>query len=509
MRLTLEPDVGTLIARVSALLSARGVRAWATGGFLRDSILGRTIGDIDLTIDGDPLDVGRVVADDLGGHYVVLDAERRHVRIARPDGPNVDITPLRAADITGDLRQRDFTINAMAVDLPTVGEEFELLDSTSGMEDLHDRSVRMIAEQRLVDDPLRLLRGVRIATQLEFALETETAGAIRRQAASILDVAPERQREEIARIFSTDRAGAGVRLLEELGLFAHVFQEMVVTRGVEQPKEHTYDVLGHCMAAVEYLDVVLAEDEQSAPRYESLPNLPYWRVFWDELAACEGLREYLREPLAGDFDRRGLLKFCGLLHDIGKPATKSFEANGRMRFFGHSDAGAKLAAKLMRRLRFSSREVSMVKAMIEAHLRPLQMAQSGGPSRRAVYKFFRDTGEAGIETLILSIGDHLATVAHRVNPDHFRQHAALIAHIIRTRFEDNSVVSPPRLVDGDDLMAAFGLEPGETVGRLLEAIRESQAAGEVIDREEALALAGRMLDASEGAPRANLKRPAG
>jgi poly(A) polymerase len=160
----------------------------------------------------------------------------------------------------------------------------------------------------------------------------------------------------------------------------------------------------------------------------------------------------------------------------------------------------------MRRLRFSAREVSMVKAMIEAHLRPLQMAQSGSPSRRAVYKFFRDTGEAGIETLILSIGDHLATVAQRVNPEHFRQHAALIAHIIKVRFEDTSVVSPPRLVDGDDLMAAFGVEPGETIGRLLEAIRESQAAGEVTDREQALALAGRMLDSDDGTT-TNLKRP--
>ena len=139
----------------------------------------------------------------------------------------------------------------------------------------------------------------------------------------------------------------------------------------------------------------------------------------------------------------------------------------------------------------------MVCAMIEAHLRPMQMAQStpGEPTRRAIYRFFRDTAEAGIDTLFLSLADHVGTVGPRLDMDGFRRHVALVNHILAKRFEDVEVVSPPRLLRGDELIAALGLSPGPVVGELLEVIREAQAAGEVVTRDQALALArARLVD---------------
>jgi poly(A) polymerase len=164
-----------------------------------------------------------------------------------------------------------------------------------------------------------------------------------------------------------------------------------------------------------------------------------------------------------------------------------------MRFFGHSEKGAEMASRLMRRLRFSSREVETVAAMIDAHLRPVQLGQQGAPSKKAVYRFFRDTREAGIETLFLSLADHLASVGPRINRDGFRQHVALTSYILRMRFGEEQIVSPPRLIDGDALMAALGLEPGPVVGELLEAVREAQATGEVDTVEQALAFARERL----------------
>ena len=164
---------------------------------------------------------------------------------------------------------------------------------------------------------------------------------------------------------------------------------------------------------------------------------------------------------------------------------------------GHGDTGAEIGGRRMRRLRFSSRECEIVARMIEAHLRPVQMAQDRAPTKRAVYRYFRATGEAGVDTLFLSLADHLGTVGPNISWDGFRAHVAVVSHILHLRFEDEGVTSPPKLVSGDDLMRELGLKPGALLGVLLEAVREAQADGEVSTREEALALARQRLADTE------------
>jgi len=290
------------------------------------------------------------------------------------------------------------------------------------------------------------------------------------------------------RMLAAPQAGRGMRLLDGLGLLSALLPEMDVTRGVEQPKEHHHDVFGHSIAVVEALDTLLAVEPPDDER-----NGRLWRELWSALEWWEGGRDYFVEPVTAGTPRRALVKLCGLLHDIGKPATKTFEESGRMRFFGHSDTGAEITGRLMRRLRFSSREREIVMRMIEAHLRPVQMAQDRAPTKRAVYRYFRATGEAGIGTLFLSLADHLGTVGPNVRREGFRAHVAVVSHILHLRFADEGVTSPPKLVSGDDLMRDLGLEPGALLGELLEAIREAQAAGDVGTPEEALALARERL----------------
>ncbi len=485
-----------LLGEIAAFCDARGLAAYATGGFLRDALLGVPIHDIDLTVAGDPLEMGPPLANALAGTYFPLREERGQARILLGGRDlHVDLMPLRAPDIEADLRLRDYTVDALGAGLGELaGGDAQIIDPTGGFADLRARVVRMTGENALVDDPLRLLRGPRIATQFGFQIEPQTVEAIRRNAGSLPAAAVERQRDELIRIFATERAADGVRLLDQLGLFARVLPEMEVTRGVEQPKEHHYDVLGHSLAAVGALDILLGKQRPAAS-----PPRQLWDEVWGALDWCTGLREYFCEEIVPGTPRRALLKLCGLLHDIGKPETKSIEAGGRMRFFGHSDAGARLAGGLMRRLRFSSRETAMVEAMIGAHLRPVQLGESaegGRPSKRAIYRFFRDTADAGIETLFLSLADHLATVGANVSMDGFRRHVALTAYILHFRFDDEAIFSRQHLVDGDDLMAALGIGPGALVGELLEAVREAQAAGEIETREQALLLARARLEES-------------
>jgi putative nucleotidyltransferase with HDIG domain len=493
-----DAPLRALLGEIAAFCDARSVEVFATGGFLRDAFLGAPIHDIDLTIAGDPLTIGPPLAEALGGTYFPLREERGQARILLAGrGLHIDLMPLRGTDIEADLRLRDYTVDALGAALGELaGGEAQVIDPTGGFVDLRVGVLRMTGEGALLDDPLRLLRGPRIATQFGFRIEPETASAIHRNAGRISEAAAERQRDELIRIFATEHAAEGVRLLDALGLFVRVLPEMEVTRGVEQPKEHHHDVLGHSLAAVGVLDMLLSEK-----RPEESPSRELWDEVWGELAWCAGLRDYFREEIVPGTPRRALLKFCGLLHDIGKPETKSIQADGRMRFFGHSDVGARIAGGLMRRLHFPTRETAMVEAMIDAHLRPVQLGEQGAPTKRAIYRFFRDTAGAGIDTMFLSLADHLGTVGPNVSMEGFRRHVALTSHILHVRFDDEATLSPPRLVDGDDLMAALGIGPGVVIGDLLEAVREAQAAGEIETREQALSLArARLAESGASAP---------
>ena len=485
----LEAPFRAILSELAAVLSVERVNAWATGGFLRDVLLGREVKDLDITIEADPLRIGPDIAKMFGGNYFPLDAERGRVRVLlAAHDMHLDLMPL-AGSIEDDLRTRDFTIDAMAAPLNELAAgSIRLIDPTTGLPDLQDRIVRQVSERALLDDPLRLLRGVRLAVLLDFGIEPKTAEAIRRHSAVVERVAMERQRDELVQILRTPRGGPGLRLMDELGLHDRVLPEMAVTRGVEQPKEHYWDVFNHCLAVVEGLDMMLRESEPEAEPARSL-----WNELWGRLEWWEGGRQHFMTEFVPNTHRCSLTKLAGLLHDIGKPETKSFDDTGRIRFLGHADIGAQSATRMMQRLRFSGRETALVSAMIEAHMRPVQMAQQQAPSRKAVYRFFRDTGEAGIDTLFLSLADHLGTMGPRVELDGWRRHVAVIDYVLRMRLKERVVIEPPKLVDGDDLMSALGIPPGPRVGELLELVREAQAAGEVSTREDAIALARREM----------------
>ena len=212
------------------------------------------------------------------------------------------------------------------------------------------------------------------------------------------------------------------------------------------------------------------------------------------------VEKHFGEEASPGHGRAGVLKLGGLLHDIAKPDTRTIDATGRMRFFGHAREGAAKAGPILRRLRFSGAEVRLVEAMVREHLRPLQIAKDGPPSRRALFRYFRDCGDAAIDVLFLSLADHLATVGPRLEWGGWRGHVAVIKHILTQRFAAETL--PPmadRLLTGHDLMEALGVSPGPLVGQLLAVVEEAQGAGEVRSREEGLALARRELDRRAGA----------
>jgi putative nucleotidyltransferase with HDIG domain len=293
-------------------------------------------------------------------------------------------------------------------------------------------------------------------------------------------------------IFGSARAAAGLRLADGIGLLSPLLPELDEMRGVEQPKQHHWDVFNHGIEAVAAMDVILASGEPADPLGGQL-----WRELWGRLSWWGSARERWAEETSPGVPRFAVLKLCALLHDIGKPRTRTVEAGGRIRFFGHSEAGADIAAAVLRRLHCPSAVVSDVTSMINAHLRPLQIAQFGPPSRRAVYRFFRDTGAAGPDTLFLSLADHLATAGPRVTAAGWQRHVAVVDYLLRMSVEQRTVDRAPALLTGDDIMRDLGLEPGRRVGELLELVREAHSVGEISTRDEALLLARRHLERKE------------
>jgi poly(A) polymerase len=475
-----------LILRVCRLLRESNLTGYVVGGWVRDNLLGREADDIDFAVDGDGLDAAAHVAGDLNGKCVTLDKVNRVARVVMPEAVTRD-TPrctLDFATLQGtleqDLTRRDFTINAIALDLREDGQ-VKVVDPGGGLQDLKNRLVRATGDGVFAADPVRLVRAVRLAATLDLSVDPGTEAILRRDAHLISRVAGERTREELLLLFAEPGSGGCLAYLQELGLLTAVFPELAVTRGVVQPNEHYWDVLDHSIRTVEALDYVLRRGTWQYAGETALEETP-WPPDVETYFECE---------LAHGSTRRTLLKLSALLHDIAKPQTMSVEESGKVRFLGHGQEGAAIAVAILERLRFGTREKRFVETAVKYHLRPTQMGWPELPTRRAIYRYFRDTGEAGVGILFLSLADHLATRGPAFHLSNWQIHTRTIRHILSQKQDEPQRES--RLIDGHDIMSAFRLNPGRQVGELLEMVHEAQAAGEVATREEALEMVRSVL----------------
>ncbi len=511
MKLFISSRALSLLIRVSDFLTGRGVQSYLTGGFVRDALLKRATADIDIALADDALTVAPALATAISGRYVPLDEVNRVGRVvtANEGAPSangrwqIDLSTIRG-DIENDLRQRDFTVGAIAADIAAVAGQAQavgkqgsrkqpqerlheidvpLIDPSDGGKDLSQGVIRAVTETAFTADAIRLLRAVRLAAELGFTIEAETESLIRRHCRHITGAAAERVREELLRLFSSPESGGFVRYLDTLGLLTAIIPELAPLKGVKQPPEHFWDVFDHSLETVATTGFLLRQGTLEYATDQVLEAVPWSAT----------LAEHFAQPVSSGSTRGSLLKLAALLHDIAKPETKTIHEDNRMRFLGHAQQGAATVVGILERLRFSTREIKLVAAAVQYHLRPVQMSNQGLPTRRAIYRYFRDTADAGIDTLYLSLADHLAARGPRLNPADWQEHARMVDYVLEQHSQEESLVVPPKMIDGHDLINVFGLSPGPRFGELLESLREAQAAGEVATREEAIAYISRQL----------------
>jgi UTP:GlnB (protein PII) uridylyltransferase len=346
----------------------------------------------------------------------------------------------------------------------------------------------MVSPGALADDPLRLLRAARLAIELEFEIDPATADEIRRLAPRLIEAAPERRRDEFMRILASPGSAHGVRLMDSLGLLPVLIPEFDAARGCEQPGDfHYYDVFDHCIEALRVADWMLAAEEPQSPDLR-----PMRTALWDGLAFYP-LREYLDEPTGGH-SRLVLTKLATLLHDIAKPQTLSRDASGRIHFYGHSEQGAEIGRAVCTRLRLGNKETHFVKGLIEEHLRPPQLSQSGHPTDRAIFKFFRDLSDGAPACLLLSMADAASAHGPRIERSRWERHVAYIGYVLERGTSQAQTLGGRHFVSGDTLIRALELQPGPEVGRLLAALDEARATGAIATEDEAIRMARQLLE---------------
>ena len=444
------------VAALAKAFAAAGRELALVGGPVRDALIGRETHDLDFTTDAQPDEILKIVTPisaaqwDIGREFGTIGA--------RVGGEQVEITTYRADSydgttrkpvvafgdsIDGDLVRRDFTVNAMALLLP----ERKLVDPTGGVEDLVRGILRTPIDPRISfgDDPLRMLRAARFASQLEFSVDPDTLAAIEQLRETIQIVSAERIQSELMRLLGTDDPTRGIRILVETGLLAQFLPEIPALRLEVDEHHHHKDVYEHSLTVLRQ-----AIDLEHSRHPGAAPDLP--------------------------------LRLAALLHDIGKPSTRKLEPGGAVTFHHHDVRGARLARKRLRELRFDSATTDTVTKLIELHLRFFGYAE-GAWTDAAVRRYVRDAGDE-LERL------HILTRADVTTRNKRKAHMLAAAYDdIEQRIgelaaqEELDAIRPD--LDGNQIQEILGVKPGRVVGEAYRFLLDLRLDEGVLGPEEA------------------------
>ncbi len=449
----------------AARAALAGERAWLVGGAVRDRLLGRDTADADLVLAGDPARAARRLARAAGGTAFPLSEAFGHWRVVGPGQAwQADLAPLAGGSIEDDLRRRDFTVNAIAEPL-SGGPP---IDPSGGAADLEAGVLRMVAPAAFDADPLRVLRLVRLATELGLDPDADTVAAARMRAPRLGEVAGERVFAELRRVLVTERPLEGMALMDAVAATDVVLPELAALRGVEQSAYHHLDVHDHTLAV---LAEVVALERDPAPLGEH-----------GRAASAR-----LHEPLADELTGWGALRLGALYHDVAKPTTRQTFPGGRIGFPGHDAEGAEMARAALTRLRVSERLRAHVAGLARHHLRLGFLVHDAPLSRREVYRYLAACEPVEVDVTVLSVADRLATRGRKAD-EAIARHLDLADGMLGEALAWRGA-RPAPLVRGDELAIALGIEPGPELGRLLAEVEEARFAGEVSTREEAVAWA--------------------
>lgn len=453
-------------------------KIYLVGGFLRDFFLNRKSKrcDLDFAVDKNAISQARSFAKKIKAGFVVLDKEHGCARVVKfkdNKAYTFDFADFRCKDIKKDLLKRDFTINALALDLADLKKfpklESRIIDPALGLRDLKRKIIKATSNKSFKDDSLRIMRAFSLSAELEFEIDNKTLALIKKEKKSLADSAFERIRDELFKILDTSDSHSIIKKLDSLKILELILPEIKVMQNIEQGPYHHLDVWGHSKEALKKLEQFLAELEKN-----------------------EDISDYLNQALTASRRRHQLLKLGVLLHDIGKPDAMHVEGE-KLTFHGHERLGLMFAKSIAERLKLSNIEEGALRLMILWHLRPGYLSDIKILSPRAKFRFFRDARDEAVSILLISLADQRATRGPLTKHKDRKHHEQMIGDLINEYFRLKKQKPFKRLIDGKDLIKKLKLKPGVMFGKILKEAEEYQATGKIKTKTEALELAKKIV----------------
>ncbi len=450
--------------KITGMLSP-DMRLCLVGGCLRDYLLGHSVSDWDLVMEGDLETFVRDLANSTGSSLVALDEKRGIYRVIPRNNPQIYLDIARSRGSIGqDLTLRDFTINAIGLDL----KNREILDPSNGIEDLRGRVLRVCHPESIKDDPLRILRGYRLSAGFSLEILGETLSLMMAGREGLRRIAPERIRDELFLMLKMPGSWGVFFQLQKDRVLEIIFPDIIPMEGMAQNSFHRYDVLKHSLECLRQVEILMQSGFSS---------------FGD---MGGDLGDYCGKILKGGRSRGQLLKLACLLHDVGKPRSRRVEG-GVLYFIGHHEMGKDIWRNIGQELKLSNQEIQMGSCLILHHMDPVFMPQMRDPLRQkeSIYRFFWDTRIWAPGVLMLSFADVEAGMGTALRPEMIRIHHQFSLDLARRYFRGDSLAHPPKFLDGNEVIRILGIPPGPGVGKILQDLDRASALGLVADKEGA------------------------
>ncbi|MBI2053980.1 MAG: HD domain-containing protein [Candidatus Staskawiczbacteria bacterium] len=426
-------------------LQKAGFEAYIVGGCARDFLLEREPKDWDITTNAKPEEIQKIFPDSFYENSFLTVSVRTGSKNAKLR--EIEITTYRseakysdkrhpdqvkfAKTLEEDLARRDFTINAIAIDLKInklrnslkiENCKLKIVDPFGGQEDLKNKTIRAVgnAEERFNEDALRMMRAVRFAATLNFEIEKNTAEAIKKNSPWMKEISEERIRDEFLKIIMSERAAEGVEILRELGLLKHIIPELEEGFGVSQNKHHIYDCYQHLLKSLEY-------------------------------AVKKKFNLHVR--------------LAALFHDIAKPRVKRGEGE-EATFYNHEIVGAKMTFSILNRLKFPKKDVEKISKLVKFHLFYYNV---GEVSESSVRRLVKNVGSENIDELLeVRQADRIGSGVPKAEPYKLRHLKYIIEKISK-----DPISAKMLKINGDDIMKLLKIKPGPKVGHILDILLKS------------------------------------
>jgi len=444
--------------------------SFLVGGFLRDYLLKKKNFDIDIIVGKDEKRAVEKVAKVFKTTYFPLDEERGIWRIIYKKF-FIDIAKISEDSLLEDLKRRDFTVNSLCINIKSIKKYIEkekIVDYFNGKKDIEKKIIRMIDEKNIKDDPLRILRAFRISSQINFKIEKKTLSCILKYRKLLKTISGERIRDELWKILENDNSHIYINELFKNKILEEIFPDFKLYYDDPNHYFHKDGLWGHSYYALKSAEEILNDLKKYFPRVK------------------RKLENYLESYIDGRTRRKIILKLGVLLHDIGKPVTAK-RINNRLRFFGHEAKGVKITKNILNRLKGSKKEFSTLKTIILNHMRVSNLFENKTITKKAIFRFFRDTGDDVVNLLLLSLADRLSYKVVKEQKKVLEKHYLLTKKLIYRFFLSKNKVNPEPLLNGFEIMKLLNLTPSKKVGELKNKIIEMQALGKIRTKKQAIA----------------------